>query len=107
MIKEKFTFEPIKTIDKINNIAVYIEDSREIINNCRYRFNRIFPLKKTRTRGCSLNIDYWKNRPNRTDSLINAIKDIRYHMNYYYQWIDKIISICEELKMELEQENNI
>ena len=106
MIKEKFTFEPIKTIDKINNIAVYIQDSKEIINNRRDRFNRLFPLKKTRTRGCSLNIDYWKNRPHRTDSLIKAIKDIRYHMNYYYQWMDKIIAICEELKIE-ELENNI
>lgn len=107
MIKEKFTFEPIKTIDKINNIAVYIEDSREIINNRRDRFNRLFPLKKTRTRGCSLNIDYWKNRPHRTDLLINVIKDIRNHMNYYYQWMDKIVILCEEIKIELEQENNI
>lgn len=104
MIEEKFTFEPTKTIDKINNIAVYIEDSREIINNCRYRFNGLFPLKRTRTRGCSLNIEYWKNRPNRTDLLIHAIRDIRNYINYYCQWMDKIIVLCEEIKIELEQE---
>lgn len=105
--KEKFIFEPIEAIDKINNIGIYIEDAIELMKSSKYKFDGLFLLKKTNTRGCSLNIDYWRYRPNRTRSLISAIKDIKYHMTIYHEWMDKIIKICEELKIKIEQENKI
>lgn len=102
--KEKFIFEPVKTIDKINNIAVYIEDSKDLISNRRNELNEEFPLNKSKYRGCSIDSEYWYNRPNRIRKFENRINYIKNNMNYCYQWMDKIISICEELKTELEQE---
>ena len=102
--KEKFTFEPIKLIDKINNIGVYIEDSKDLIKDRRNELNEEFPSIKSKYRGCSIDFEYWYNRPNRIRKFENRINYIKNNISYCYQWMNKIISICEELKTELEQE---